>query len=71
MCRLCDCEGCFYVTICDKCGVPIVILTAHRAEFTEGEKDKIRSIFPRNKIRWEMRSITDHAHAHIEGLEVW
>lgn len=65
-CDLCALSDGFTMAICRKCNIPMVVLRAHRAEFTETEKARIRSLFPEKRIRWEMRSIHDHAHCHLE-----
>ena len=68
MCRLCELNngtGGFILTICDTCKVLLVVLREHRAEFTEEERQRIHSLFPGSKIRWEQRQIQDHAHCHI------
>lgn len=67
-CDLCKTEEFpFLLTICQICGIPLVVSTEHKTEFSEEEKKLIKKIFKNKKIRWTMRSIPDHAHCHIEG----
>lgn len=62
----------FLITSCVSCdekygGIhPIIISFEHRPEFTDEEKKFIQAIFLNRNIRWERRSIPNHAHAHIE-----
>lgn len=69
MCDLCllnsGREG-FVITQCRTCRIPLVISREHRPDFTPEEMRAIRVLFPNRKIRWAMRQIKDHAHAHIE-----
>lgn len=44
---------------------PLVVSTTHKKEFSKEEKEMIQRLFPENKIGWQMKSIPDHAHAHI------
>ncbi len=67
-----NCELCvvkafpFLITYCDSHPAELLIIsTEHKLEFSQGEKNLIQSIFPNRKIRWEMQSIKDHAHAHL------
>ena len=65
-CCLCDLKGSFLrVTVCKTCGVPMLVHTDHRAEFTDMEKRLIEVMFPGAKIRWRQRKIHDHAHCHL------
>lgn len=58
----------FYLTFCDThMDVPMVVAITHKPEFSEEEKEMLGRAFPGRRIRYEMRSIPDHAHAHIEG----
>lgn len=53
--------------ICKTCKIPMVIAGGHRPNFTTKEREVIMEAFLGKKIRWEMRSLKDHAHCHIEG----
>ena len=75
MCDLCSLnksqEG-FILAICKGCltkdppeSLVLIVSREHRPEFTEDEKTMIKSMFPERKVRWEMRQIKEHAHAHI------
>ena len=67
-CQLCelvkDKDG-FLVTICDHCGVTMVVSKEHKKEFSDYEKEIIKSLFKGKKIRWTMKKIKSHAHCHI------
>ncbi len=66
MCELCalnESKDGFILTLCRTCGTVLIVGREHRAEFTEGEKDKIRAMF--DNVRWDMRQILDHAHCHL------
>jgi hypothetical protein len=72
-----DCELCqtsafpFLITFCRSHPDQILIVsTEHKPEFSEQEKGLIKKMFPDRTIRWEMRSIKDHAHAHISLIVV-
>ena len=68
MCELCclsDSKDGFIITICNTCGIPLICLREHRADFTNEEVDKINKLFPNREIRWEQRSIKNHAHCHL------
>lgn len=67
-CELCEKDSFdFYITFCRSHPDEILIVaTHHRPNFTAMETAKIRKMFQNRKIRWEMRSVKDHAHAHIE-----
>lgn len=69
MCDLCDLNnstGGFILTICKTCHVPLIISRKHEEKFSLEEIEKIKRMFPNEKIRWSMRKIPDHAHCHIE-----
>lgn len=68
MCDLCDRDSFpFYLTFCrTHTSTPMVVSTKHKPDFSEQEKDMIRRVFPDKHVRFEMRSIKDHAHCHIE-----
>jgi len=48
-----------------------MIVSRHHGGWEPGEKEmaeKLRDIlFPGKEIRWEMRSVPDHAHCHVIG----
>lgn len=67
MCDLCILEGGLKITICNTCGVPMIVSYDHRPEFSEKEKELIEKLFPDRNKRWEMRKIPTHAHVHIIG----
>ena len=57
----------FYITFCrTHKNIPLIVLTKHRSEFTQEEKEMIKNMFPDRHIRWEMQSILTHAHCHLE-----
>lgn len=64
LCSLVENDG-FIVTICNTCQIPMVVSREHKPEFSDNEKEIIRALFPRGEIRWEMKKIRAHAHAHI------
>lgn len=68
MCELCmlnnSIDG-FILTICNTCGVPMVVARKHKPEFSGVEIQRIARMFPGREIRWEQRKILGHAHAHI------
>ena len=71
-CSLCD-KGSFkfYVTFCrSHPDLPLVVSTSHKPEFSEEEKELIQKIFHGREIRWEQRTIKNHAHCHI-GLKIF
>jgi len=54
MCDLCELKGCpFKLTICSTCGIPLIVSTIHKPEFSNAEKELIQKIFVGRKIRWE------------------
>ena len=67
------------VVDCLLCQVPMAVLKAHRAQFTEEEKGDIRQLmrqFNGEVIDWEQRRIPDHAHCHLRpypfpGTKQW
>lgn len=66
MCELCKLEPIhpqFILTICKTCNVPMIVSREHKPEFSSQEKEVLSSIF--KNIRWNMRSIKDHAHCHL------
>ncbi len=67
MCELCEISDGFIITICRKCGTPLVVSREHKSEFSLEEQFLINKMFSGRKKRWEMRTIPDHAHCHIEG----
>lgn len=68
-CPLCEKETFrFYITFCrTHSNTPLIILTEHKPEFTEEDKEMIKKIFPNRKVRWVKQSIPEHAHCHIES----
>ena len=65
-CCLCDLKGAFLrVTLCSHCGSLMLVHQDHVAEFSDKEKQLIRLMFPRVRIRWRQRKIHDHAHCHV------
>ncbi len=68
-CPLCelvkDFPGQFVIVECDTCHIPMIVSKYHRPEFSDVEKQVIRVAHKGKKIRWEMRKIKDHAHAHL------
>lgn len=70
-CPLCD-KSTFklYITFCwSHSDYPLIVSTTHKSEFSEEEKELIKKIFPNREIRWEMRSIPQHAHAHLSPIK--
>lgn len=68
MCDLCKRNDFpFLLTFCRTCNIPLVVSTQHKPNFSEEEKKMIQRLFPNRKIRFEMRNIKSHAHAHILG----
>lgn len=68
-CQLCELvknSSGFIVTVCDHCRIPLVVGRDHKPEFSEPEKEMIKGMFPNRKIRWTMKKIKSHAHAHLE-----
>ena len=67
-CPLCDKESFkFYITFCrTHKNTPLIVSTKHKIDFTEEEKEKIKKMFPNRKVRFEMKSIMNHAHCHIK-----
>ena len=73
------------VVDCLLCQVPMAVLKAHRAQFTEEEKEHIRHLLRLNRFKrqfngevidWEQRRIPDHAHCHLRpcpfpGTKQW
>lgn len=58
----------FYITFCSSHpDTPLVVSTEHREEFTSEQREMIERLFPGRRIRWEQRSIPEHAHCHVEG----
>ena len=62
-CDLCNIDGMFKLTICRTCDIPMIVATEHQEKFSEEEKRVIERLF--KNIRWEMRTIKDHAHCHL------
>jgi len=59
----------YVVITCRTCHIPMVVLREHRM-FTDLERVAIDARFGRDyKVRWEMRSIPDHGHCHLENKE--
>ena len=61
----------FWITYCmTHTDCPLVILKEHRPRFSKEEAAWIVSFvskrWPRGTVRWNMASIPEHAHAHIE-----
>lgn len=70
-CPLCDKESfSFYITYCKSHpDTPLVVSTKHEPKFSQSEKDIINRMFSEHfNVRFEMRSILDHSHAHLEKL---
>ncbi len=69
MCDLCQEDTfSFYITFCrTHPDAVMVVSTEHKASFSPAEKALIRRMFPGRHIRWEQRSIPDHAHCHISS----
>jgi hypothetical protein len=44
---------------------PLIVSTEHKKEFTEEEKKMIQDIFKGREVVFTMKSIPDHAHAHV------
>jgi len=44
----------------------MIVATKHKESFTVEEMQRLDLMFPDHHIRYEMRSIPDHAHAHVE-----
>ena len=67
-CPLCEKESfSFYITLCrSHRRTPLIVSVEHKREFSEGEKNMIRAMFPDRHVRFKMRTIPDHAHAHLE-----
>lgn len=60
----------FYITFCrSHPDYPLIVSTIHKPEFSKEEKELIKKIFPNREIRWEMRSIPQHAHAHLGPIK--
>jgi hypothetical protein len=56
----------FLITFCKSHPDQILLVgLGHKPGFDEEEKKLIRRMFPERNIRWEQRSIKDHAHCHI------
>ena len=66
MCELCELGEGLKITICRTCGVPMVVSCEHKPEFSTEERAMIERLFYGRGIRWEMRSIKNHAHCHID-----
>ncbi len=68
-CPLCDKSTFkFHITFCKiHSETPMIVHTQHKQEFSIKEKQAIEKMFPDRKIRFEMKSIKDHSHCHIEG----
>ncbi len=67
-CPLCD-RASFplYITFCDSHpSWPLIVSSAHKPSFNKDEQGLIGRLFSRRRIRWEMKSIQDHAHCHID-----
>ncbi len=67
-CPLCNKKSFpFYITFCDThCQTPLIVSCTHKKEFSMEEKYKIKKMFHGRNVRFEMRSLPLHAHAHIE-----
>ena len=69
-CELCDLvkgkDG-FVVTICNTCRETMPVSKEHKPEFSDAEKEMIRSLFKGREIRWEMRKEKSHVHCHIHN----
>lgn len=59
------------VVDCLTCGEghPMIVSHHHKPEFSHAEKMLIARLFPKKKIRWQMRQIKSHAHCHIEASD--
>lgn len=65
-CSLCSNDFHFYIAFCRSHPDQILIVgIAHRPNFTDEEKELIKKMFPDRSIRWEMKSIPQHAHCHV------
>lgn len=64
LCNLVKNDG-FVVTLCNHCNSTLVVGREHKPEFSDSEREMIKAIFPRGKVRWEMKKIRDHCHCHI------
>jgi len=55
---------------CQTCHIPMWVLKVHRDRFGIDEQEELAQLtmrlFPGKIIRWEMHSILNHAHAHVE-----
>ena len=69
MCDLCDLnkgrDG-FIITICRKCGTNLLVSRVHKSAFSQEEMFVIQNMFPDRKVRWDMRTLPEHTHCHIE-----
>lgn len=67
-CPLCDRESFrFYITLCrSHRRTPLIVSVEHRPDFTEGEQEMILAMFPDRHVRFEMKSLPEHAHCHLE-----
>jgi hypothetical protein len=54
---------------CIACGIPIIADREHNPNWDEQSRQAVialaQALFPGRPIRWEMRQIKDHRHAHI------
>ncbi len=64
-CELCEINDGFIITTCNHCDVPMIISREHKPIFSVDDVRAIKELFPTGEIRWEMKKIRDHAHAHI------
>lgn len=80
MCKLCElkpltkryyeCDN-YIIVDCITCKVPMIVLKEHRKYFTKEEKQIVIALFKLlfgdglKGVDFKMRSIPDHAHAHL------
>jgi len=60
----------WWVVDCDTCRIPMIVLKEHRAILSPAQSEELMTLahdlFGPNWIRWEMRRIKDHFHAHVQ-----
>lgn len=44
----------------------MIVATKHKEAFSVEEMQRLERMFPDHPIRFEMRSLPEHAHAHVE-----